>query len=164
MSALSTVLDLAPAPLLREPRQPGLQRPAPRMVEDDRSVDAARVADLQRVQVGLERVPEQDRRGRRREHGHDVRLDVLERRRRPAERFRSYARPARQVVRHRLPGLHERVVHDDARGVVDQADARELLPARGHALPWSQHAEPLYSEYQHAPSRSPWRICAGCSH
>ena len=59
--ALAPVLDLPSAPLLRQPRQPRLQRPPARVRVHQRGVDAARVADLERVQVRLQRVPKEDR-------------------------------------------------------------------------------------------------------
>ena len=129
MPALSPILNLAPAPLPRQPRQTRLQRPPPRMVINQRRIDAARVADLERLQVGLERVPEQDWGGGRGEDGEDVGLDGVEGGGGGRERVGGDAGPAREVVGDGLGGLDERVVDDDAGGVVDEADAGELLAA-----------------------------------
>ena len=58
MPTLPPVLDLPPTPLLRQPREPRLERPPPRMVVDDGGIDTHRVAYFERLEVGLKGVPE----------------------------------------------------------------------------------------------------------
>ena len=82
-----------------------------------------------RGQVGLERVPEEHGGGGRGEDGENVGLDGVEGGGGGRERVGGDAGPAREVVGDGLGGLDERVVDDDAGGVVDEADAGELLAA-----------------------------------
>ena len=99
------------------------------MVINQRRINTTRVADLQRLQVGLERVPEEHGGGGRGEDGEDVGLDGVEGGGGGGEGVGGDAGPAREVVGDGLGGLDERVVDDDAGGVVDEADAGELLAA-----------------------------------
>ena len=60
VSALAPHLYFSPAPLLREPREAGLQGPAARVVVQEGGVDAVGVRELERFEVGFEGVPEED--------------------------------------------------------------------------------------------------------
>lgn len=122
------------------------------MVEDHGGIDATRVADLERVQVGLQRVPEEYGRGRRGEHGEDVRLYLLEGGSCFAESLRGDARPSAsavsnadrqrqgerrlpcQIIHNGLSRLHELVVDHDSRRILDEAYAGELLALFRHTL------------------------------
>jgi hypothetical protein len=55
---IASILDCAVQPLACKPGESGLHRPPARMMERQRGVDAARVRELECLQVRLEGVPE----------------------------------------------------------------------------------------------------------
>lgn len=97
-------------------------------------------------------MPEKYGRGRRGEHGEDVRLYLFEGGSCFAESFRGDARPSENAVSVRTPGedveiclpcqivydglsgLHELVVDHDSRRILDQAYTGELLALLCHTL------------------------------
>lgn len=95
MSARAAVLDRAVEPFACEPRKTGLKWAPTRVRERERGVDAARVAKLQRLEIGLKRVAEEDGRRGRGEESKDVRLDFGEGDGDRCERFSGDAGPAK---------------------------------------------------------------------
>eukprot|EP00160_Parvularia_atlantis_P005095 Unigene14348_Nuclearia_a/m.43293 Unigene14348_Nuclearia_a/g.43293 ORF Unigene14348_Nuclearia_a/g.43293 Unigene14348_Nuclearia_a/m.43293 type:complete len:407 (+) Unigene14348_Nuclearia_a:744-1964(+) len=111
--------------LLGQPPQRGLLRRPARVLVHERGVNHAVVEQLDGAQVVLERVPDQDRLGRK--HLQQLLLHVHEPRAHVGKRLGRDAAPPRVVVDNLALRQHERVVQHLLLFVHDR-DARELEP------------------------------------